>query len=94
MTDSEFNTSSGGLNPIDLLSLPEQQREVVLWLARSGPATIDMLVTALGLPEDALKNLLAVLLENQYVIAHGEGGYKVNFQSSPHQKSSGYLDQL
>jgi hypothetical protein len=57
-------TSSGNVGLLDLLDLPDPQRELLLWLARHGPADASTVVQSTGLnPADAQQALDALIAQ-------------------------------
>ncbi len=59
-------TASGDLSILDLLDLPDPQRELLLWLARHGPTESATLIESAGLePADAQQALAALLEQGQ-----------------------------
>jgi CRP-like cAMP-binding protein len=71
-----------GLNPLDLLGLPLEQRDLINWLSRRKQARFDDLVEALGLESAQLTGILAALKSARHVqeaLIDGEVYYRVVF---------------
>lgn len=72
----------GGLNPMDMLDLPNEQRDVVNWLSRRKQATFDELREALDMEPAVLTQVLAALREAGHVkeaLVAGDILYRVVF---------------
>ncbi len=71
-----------GLNPLDLLALPQSQRDLVNWLSRQKQATLSQIQTALNLtPQDTAQTIRA-LKQSGYVreaLVEGHLNYRVAF---------------
>jgi hypothetical protein len=66
-------TASGSVNLLDLLDLPDAQRELLLWLARHGPTDSSTLIQSTGLDPDGAQQALAVLLDQGHVQRLADG---------------------
>ncbi len=71
-----------GLNPLDLLALPQSQRDLINWLSRQKQATLTQIQTALNLtPQDTAQTIRA-LKQSGYVreaLVEGHLNYRVAF---------------
>ena len=78
--------SRRGLGPLDILALPEDQREVVAWLSRKRAATVAEMAADLDKDEAELQALVEELLVAGHIkVANTEGNrYRVKFGSRRH----------
>jgi CRP-like cAMP-binding protein len=74
-----------GLNPLDVLSLPPAQRELVNWLARRNQAGISEIQQSLAQEPDRIERVLSDLKEAGYVqevLIEGQVAYRVVFRGA------------
>jgi len=57
----------GGLTPLDLMTLPSEQRKVINWLSRAKQATFEEMRAALKVNQDVLARVVAGLVASGYV---------------------------
>lgn len=74
MTGKEFNPSGAGgeedgsgLSVLDVLTLPDDQQQLVNWMMRQGEVHFADVVAHLGKDEEVARKLLDVLLEKGFV---------------------------
>lgn len=75
-----------GLEALDILALPEEQRELVAWLSRERTATAAEIAAGLEKDEAEIRSLLQELLDAGHVNMENEeaGRYRVRFGSRRH----------
>lgn len=86
-----------GLNPFDLLALPEEQRDLLNWLSRRKQARFDEILAALGMDNELLAALLSDLKQAQYVneaLIEGEVYYRVVFGGKPSRAARSLPDDI
>ena len=74
--------AAGGLNPLDLLGLPSNQRDLINWLARRKQAGFEAIRHALQMDEDHLTSLLGALKAAGHIheaLIDGDIFYRVVF---------------
>lgn len=98
MSDQGSNSSpAGGLNPADLLNLPDKQRRLLIWLARHGPASASTMADQLSMAYEDVREALSQMHQMEYVVCHIQGvekTYTVRFRTPPKRKSTGLLDKI
>jgi CRP-like cAMP-binding protein len=85
-------TGESGLNPLDLLSLPSAQREVVTWLSRQKRARKSEIQQAVGKETAEVEEILNALKQSGYVhesFVEGEAHYHVAYKGTPSRAARG-----
>lgn len=90
-------TESKGLNPLDVLSLPPFQRELVNWLARRKQARFSEIEQALAKDKEHVEKTLEVLKASGYVqllLQDGEIYYSVVFSGTVSRSGRGLSSEI
>lgn len=90
-------TDDKGLNPLDILSLPRDQREMVNWLSRRSDCRIDEIQAGLGKEREDIEATLAALKKTDYVheaLIDGEVYYRVVFRGKVKRTTRGLPQHL
>jgi hypothetical protein len=66
-------TASNNVSMLDLLDLPDSQRELLLWLTRHGPADPSSLIQSIGFDPEIAQQALDVLIEKGYIGCAADG---------------------
>lgn len=75
--------SPTGLTPLDLLTLPADQRKIVNWLSRAKQATVEEIQAALNMEREAVVRTLKQLVESGFLneaLANDTIVYRVQFR--------------
>ncbi len=86
-----------GLNPFDLLALPDDQRDLLNWLSRRKQARFNDIQAALSLDNGQLLALLSDLKQANYVneaLIEGEVYYRVVFSGKPSRAARALPDDI
>lgn len=79
---SKRRPDTTGLNPLDVLDLPENQRELITFLSRRKQATVDDIQEALNLDTDSVMSAINALMKADYcreALVNGKLAYSVMF---------------
>jgi len=76
-----------GFDPLDLVELEDQQRNLITWLTRHPQATLSDIEDAFTIPREELERSLTQLLEDKRVKCVERGG-ETCFSTAIHGKSS------
>jgi hypothetical protein len=66
-------TASNNVSLLDLLDLPDSQREILLWLTRHGPADPSSLIQSINFDPEITQQTLDVLIEKGYIECLADG---------------------
>lgn len=89
---SQESPGEGGLNPLDLLSLPPVQREVVTWLSRQKRARKAEISEFIGKSGDELEQIITTLKQNGHIqetLLNEETYYHVAYKGTPSRAARG-----
>src|SRR5579859_569907 len=96
-TQPSRENAGTGLNALELLNLPTDQRKVITWLSRKKQATFAEIEKALGQTPEALQATLRALQQANYVneaLVDRDLYYRVVFRGSVRRKATGISEAL
>ena len=95
--DSSSAQNVKGLNPLDLLELPREQRKVINWIARRKQVRFDEIEKGLKIDRKELQATLSVLKKADYLheaLIDGEVYYRVVFRGKISRTARGVPEHL
>lgn len=88
------------LSLFDLIDLPEEQRQLVLYLIDDSPQSTEYLAEHFSLTLAELEPILKALLKEDYITCLSDGSYEASLgqrsssSSANNKKSSSFMDSL
>ena len=95
--ENAADSGESGINPLDLVELPDSEREILNWLSRRRKARIGEIQEALDISSDELEKALDQFTENSQVQLTQEGEdiyYRVVFKGKATRRLKGFPEDL